>query len=109
MTLFPCSDLVVFLQLDFLPQDCFVLDASPEEAANILLGIEFDPLGVFFFLLLFKGLTMQARGSEPSLDTSIAIKFSASHEGSLSAKSLLNLTVVWLLLLDVVCPSADVN
>jgi hypothetical protein len=53
MTLFPCSDLVVFLQLDFLPQDCLILDASTEEAADILLGIEFDPLGVLFFLLLF--------------------------------------------------------
>ena len=109
MTLFPRSDLVLFLLLDFLPQDSLVLDASPEEAADILLGIEFDPLGVFFFLFLFKGLTMQARGSEPALGTSIAIEFSASHEGSLSAKSLLNLTVVWLLLLNVICPSADVN
>jgi hypothetical protein len=52
---------------------------------------------------------MQAWGSEPALGTSIAIEFSASHKGSLSAKSLLNLTVVWLLLLDVICPSADVN
>ena len=85
------------------------MDAPTEEATHGLLGIEFDPLRVLFFLLLFEGQTMQARGSGPALGTPIAIKFSASHQGSFSAKSLLNLTVVWHLLLNVVCARADVN
>ena len=55
------------------------MDAPAEEAADGLLGIEFDPLRVLFFLLLFKGLAMQAWGSGPALGTPIAIEFSASH------------------------------
>lgn len=83
--------------------------APAEEAADSLLGIEFDPLRVLFFLLLFKGLAMQAWGSGPALGTTIAIEFSSSHQGSFSAKSLLNLTVVWHLLINIVCARADVN
>jgi hypothetical protein len=85
------------------------LNAPTEEASDSLFGIEFDPLRVLFFLLLFKGLAMETRGSGPALGTTIAIEFSAGHQRSFSAKSLLNLAVVWHLLLNVVCPRADIN